>query len=210
MEPIEFRTRDEVEVSIVIPVFNQLHFTQACLVSLQQHTGEIACEVVVVDDCSTDATPDIISRLPGVIYLRNNSNAGFTASCNRGADAARGKYLVFLNNDTIVTPGWLASLVETFELEPRAGLVGSKLVFPDGRLQEAGGIIWRDGTGWNRGKFDDPGKPEYNYLREVDYCSAASVMIPRVLFAEVGGFDTNTRRRIMKIPIWPSRLPVAA
>jgi glycosyltransferase involved in cell wall biosynthesis len=103
--------------------------------------------------------------------------------------AARGKFLVFLNNDTTVTDGWLSALRETFEFEPQAGLVGSKLVYPDGRLQEAGGIIWRDGSGWNRGKFQDPTKPEFNYLREVDYCSAASLMIPTALFSELGGFD---------------------
>ena len=149
---------------------------------MQEHSGDIPYEVIVADDASTDATRDIIGRIPGIIYLRTETNAGFIASCNRGAEAARGTYLVFLNNDTIVRPGWLNALLETFQFEPRAGLVGSKLVFPDGRLQEAGGIIWRDATGWNRGKFDDPGKPEYNYLREVDYCSAASVMIPKALF----------------------------
>ena len=126
--------------------------------------------------------PAIFGNLPGVVYLRNDTNAGFIASCNRGARTARGKYLVFLNNDTRVTKGWLASLLETFALESKAGLVGSKLVYPDGRLQEAGGIIWRDGSGWNRGKFQDPEKPEYNYLKEVDYCSAASIMIPKALF----------------------------
>ncbi len=81
-------------------------------------------------------------------------------------------------------------LRETFDFEAEAGLVGSKLVYPDGRLQEAGGIIWRDGSGWNRGKFQDADKPEYNFLREVDYCSAASVMIPKALFESLGGFDS--------------------
>ena len=156
---------------------------------MQEHSGELAYEVIVVDDHSTDDTHEIIGRIPGLVYLRGETNAGFIASCNRGAAAARGKYLVFLNNDTTVTEGWLSALRETFEFEPQAGLVGSKLVYPDGRLQEAGGIIWRDGSGWNRGKFQDPTKPEFNYLREVDYCSAASLMIPAALFADLGGFD---------------------
>ena len=117
------------------------------------------------------------------------ANSGFIACCNRGAKKARGKYLVFLNNDTLVTEGWLSTLMETFAYEPQAGIVGSKLIYPDGRLQEAGGIIWRDASGWNYGRYDDFAKPEYNYLRDVDYCSAAALMIPKSLFQSVGGFD---------------------
>src|SRR2546430_7946136 len=127
--------------------------------------------------------------MDGVVYVRNETNSGFIASCNRGAEKTRGKHLLFLNNDTIVKEGWLTALVDTFAEEPRPGIVGSKLVYPDGRLQEAGGIIWRDASGWNYGKFDDPGNPEYNYLREVDYCSAAALMIPKSLFQKLGGFD---------------------
>src|SRR6476660_9379502 len=186
-----FPQHKEVDVSIIIPVFNQLEYTHACLASLQVVEEQTRFEIIIVDDCSTDRTAEVLPEVDGITYLRNERNSGFVASCNRGAQKARGKYLVFLNNDTLVKPGWLTTLLDTFKEERRAGIVGSKLLYPDGRLQEAGGIIWQDASGWNYGKFDDAAKPEYNYLRDVDYCSAAALMVPKALFESIGGFDSR-------------------
>ena len=178
---------EKPEVSIIIPAYNKWRYTLNCLKSIAKNTdGDY--EVVVIDDASTDETAEVLSTVKDLNLVTNKQNMGFVESCNRGARASKGKYILFLNNDTMVTRGWLPPLLEVVRRED-VGAVGSKLVYPDGTLQEAGGLIWNDGTGWNYGRGDDPMEPEYSYIREVDYCSGASLIVKRELFEKVGGFD---------------------
>jgi len=189
--PFALPCPDAPRVSVVIPVYNHLDHSLTCLRSIAAHPSKVAAEIIVVDDCSSDDTEAALPQIEGLRYQRNPQNLGFIGACNAGAAAARGDYLVFLNNDTAVQPGWLDALVETFDTQERVGLVGAKLIYPDGRLQEAGGIVFSDASGWNYGRFGDPAAPEYNYLREVDYCSGAAIAIRADLFAEFGGFDRH-------------------
>ncbi|MBK1632388.1 hypothetical protein CKO31_16915 [Thiohalocapsa halophila] len=182
---------DDPLVTVVIPVHNKLNYTLACLDSIAKALPGVATEVLVVDDCSSDETEAHLADREDIRYRRNAENLGFVGSCNRGGQEARGRYLFFLNNDTLVLPGWLDHLVATFDAHRGVGLVGSKLIYADGRLQEAGGVIWADGSGWNWGRLSDPAAPEFNFVRDVDYCSGAALMIPRALFQELGGFDAR-------------------
>jgi GT2 family glycosyltransferase len=148
-----------------------------------------------VDDASGDETRAGLKRWAKLYkrlkVVRNRRNSGFITSCNRGAKAATGEVLIFLNDDTLPQRGWLPPLLQIFDNHSNAGVVGGKLVYPDGRLQEAGGVVFSDCTGANFGKFDpDINAPVYNYVRQVDYCSGALLATKRSLFLELGGFDT--------------------
>ncbi len=189
-ESFEFKQVENPLVSVIIPAYNQCLYTYYCLKSIFENAGnEIPYEVIVANDASTDKTLNILSKVKGVKVITNERNLGFLRNCNNAAKHAKGKYIVFLNNDTNIQKGWMECLVNTLQRDDSIGLVGSKLIYDNGQLQEAGGIIWRDASGWNYGRGDDPEKPEYNYVKEVDYISGASIMIRRELWERIGGFD---------------------
>jgi GT2 family glycosyltransferase/glycosyltransferase involved in cell wall biosynthesis/SAM-dependent methyltransferase len=188
---IYFPKYDSPTVSIVIPVYGKINYTLACLQAIQKNLPKVAFEIIVVDDQSPDNTLVELYKIASIRIIANAENRGFIHSCNTGASAARGNFICFLNNDTEVMVGWLDELVRTFYEFPGTGFAGSKLIYPDGTLQEAGGIIWRDGSAWNFGRNQDASLPVYNYAREVDYCSGASIMVPAALFKELNGFDLH-------------------
>jgi len=179
-----------IQTSIVIPVFNKAEFTFQCIKSLLQEIDLSQNEIIVVDNASADQTEAVLAHFANVVrVLRNEENRGFVDACNQGAAAARGKYLLFLNNDTTVLPAWLDALVETIEADPANGAVGSMFLYPDGSIQEAGSIVWRNGDAHHYGWGESPHDRRFNFAREVDYCSAASLLIRKEIFNQLNGFD---------------------
>ncbi len=188
-QPLVFPVHESPDVSIVIPVHNKFNVTYYCLCALLFAKNRATFEVIVVDDASTDDTQSLIEIVQGVVCVRNETNQGFVRSCNRGAEHARGKYVVMLNNDTEPTVGWLDELIAATNLYPNVGLAGSRLLYPDGTLQEAGGIVWGNGDPWNYGRKGNPADPRFTYTRQADYVSGASILLPLSVWKDVGGFS---------------------
>jgi len=183
------KTSQTPKVSIVIPVYDGIWITSRCLRALQRNQDVVPFEIIVVDDASTDKTNDFLQHLRGVRVIRNTDNLGYLKSTNLGASHARGEFIALLNNDTEPISGWLDELVNLMESDPSIAISGSTLIFGDGRLQESGGQIFSNANAWNLGRGSDPNKAEFKFVREVDYCSAASVLIRSDFWGEMNGFD---------------------
>ena len=186
---ISFKPIDSPTVSVIVPVYNNLDYTLRCLYSLSRQETSFTYEVIVADDSSTDKSQETLSEIYGLKICRQDENLGFLKNCNQATKTAQGKYLVILNNDTEAQPDFIEELVSTLKDYPEAGLVGAKLIYPNGVLQEAGGLIFEDASGWNIGRNGGADDPRYNFVREVDYCSGAGIAIERKLWEALGGFD---------------------
>lgn len=187
-DALSFKAEAEPLVSILVPVYNNIQLTLECLTSIARNTGEVSYEVIIADDASRDETASLIARVANVRHVRQAENLNFLRNCNTAATSARGRYLLILNNDAQVRPGWLSALVTVFEEEGAVGAVGPKFVYPNGRLQEAGAYINTDGTTTMVGLFDDPDLPRFNFRHEVDYCSGACLLVETRRFLDMGGF----------------------
>lgn len=188
-KPLHFPKVDNPDVSIVIPMHNNIDLTYLALCSLLIGQNAATFEVILVDDASVDETARIEDLVTGVTVVRHPIAQRFIRACNAGAERARGKYIALLNNDVEVTAGWLDELLAAFDRFENVGLVGSKLLYPNGDLQDAGGIVWASGNPWNYGNRQNTNDPRFSYARQADYLSGAAMLTPTSVWKELDGLS---------------------
>ncbi|HEX7569799.1 MAG TPA: glycosyltransferase [Verrucomicrobiae bacterium] len=191
-----------VSVSIVIPVLNNFEMTKQCLEAIERTGGLVSAEIIVVDNASTDGTPEFLREAKGkgrLNFIRNEANQGFARACNQGAALAHGGLLLFLNNDTMPVPGWLDALL-TAAKRPHIGVAGAKLLYPNKTIQHAG-IGWINGVPDHPHRHAQPLAPEVNTPRELDMVTGACLMIHRDLFLQLAGFDESYRNGVEDIDL---------
>lgn len=188
--PIRIPTSTNPVASIIIPCHNKFSHTYCCLAAVAFAATRIPYEVILVDDGSEDETLQAEEIFHNITVVHNPIAQRFIRACTAGSLQAKGDYLVLLNNDTEVTVGWLDKLVDAFTRFKSVGIAGSKLLYPDGTLQEAGGIVWNTGNPWNYGKNMSAHDPRFRYARQADYLSGAALMISREAWDSVGGLSS--------------------
>jgi GT2 family glycosyltransferase len=188
--PLQLPQSESPELSVILVLYNRAELTLACLRSLAENFLQ-RMEIIIVDNASQDETPHLLDHLRGVKIIRNKENRNFLLGVNQAARLATGEYLLILNNDAQVLPGTLQSALQTIRNGPDIGAVGGRLILLDGTLQEAGSIIWRDGSCLGYGRGDNPFAPMYMFRRDVDYCSGAFLLTPRMVWEQAAGFDES-------------------
>ncbi|MBL6082184.1 class I SAM-dependent methyltransferase [Belnapia sp. T18] len=179
------------DVSIVLVLHNQAELTFGCLGSIAEtlSDGGLGVEVVILDNASTDRTAMLLDRIEGPEIIRSKTNLHFLKGVNLAARSATGRALLLLNNDAQLLPGAVTAALRTLDSQPDIGAVGGRIILPDGTLQEAGSILWRNGAAAGYGRGQDPNTPDFMFQRDVDYCSGAFLLTPMAVWREMGGFD---------------------
>src|SRR4051812_19337694 len=174
-------------VSIVIPTFNKVELTMQCLMNLRETAPE--AEVIVVDNGSTDATQALIANDSHVTAILNEENRFFGPACNQGAEEATRELVLFLNNDTLPKPGWLEAMVACLDADSAVGAVGSRLLYPDGRIQHAGIVFQEPGVPVHVMRFADGNDPAVVVDRDCAAVTGACLLMNKRFFTQIGGFD---------------------
>ena len=196
-----YRKNKKVTCSIIIPVFNRVEFTKKCIEAILRNTPSELYEIIVIDNASSDETKMFLSNIENRIkIIYNETNIGFAKACNQGAKLANGEFLVFLNNDTIPVAGWLESMVAYAEKDDEIGVIGSKLLYPDGTIQHAG-IELINGVPDHPFRNAPGDMPEANTMRELDMVTGACLLIKKEIFERCNGFDENYRNGVEDVDL---------
>lgn len=187
-EKLGFPATENPVLSVLLVLYNQAHLSLLCLRTLLEN-ADVPFELIVVDNASGDRTGELLERLENVRVIGNTENLGFVKAVNQGAELATGEFLLLLNNDAFIEPGALGAAIEVLREDASAGAVGGRIELLDGKLQEAGNIVWRDGSCAGYGRGENPKDGAFRFRREVDYCSGAFLMFRTAQFRELGGFD---------------------
>ena len=186
--PLDFTVAGQPQVSVIIVLLNHFALTMQALASLR-HTFPGGIELIIVDNASSDGTRAIADLVHGARLIRLEENIGFLRACNMALPHATAPAVLYLNNDVILQPGAIQAALDRLAAEPTAGAVGGKIIRTHGLLQEAGCVLWRDGSAAGYMRDALPDAPEANYVRDVDYCSGCFLMVRGPLLRELGGFD---------------------
>jgi GT2 family glycosyltransferase/glycosyltransferase involved in cell wall biosynthesis len=193
IQRIRFQSFSNPRVSVLILGFRQREYLLACLRALSELVGRnTSYEVIVLfNDAPADVEDSVRSAVEGVTFIRSAVNLGFAGGCNLAAKAARGEYLALLNDDAIIEQGWLEWLVQTADARPDIGAVCSCVLFPDGTVQEAGSVLWNDGSTKPVGRGMSGNALAWYFVRPVDYGSACSLLVRSSTWNAIGGMDED-------------------
>jgi GT2 family glycosyltransferase len=184
------RVPGDPAVSIIILVTTDTSRLRRCLASVDAHRPDTpVSEVLVVANGTAPEELRWLSARDDVVLLAANVNLGFGGGCNWAASVAAGQRLLFMNDDAVATAAWLEELNRVLDDDDTVGVAGSRILLTNGMLQEAGGVVWRDGTTSGVGRGMDPNAPEFAISRDVDYVSFCSTIVAREAWDAVGGFD---------------------
>jgi GT2 family glycosyltransferase len=187
-DTIRFSPIHNPKISVLIPVYNSAYHTLRCLKSL---AGDQSCalEVIVFNNGSSDETDQLLKRCENIVVINSPENLGFVGATNAAAAQALGEYVLMMNNDIIIAKGKLEAATKIFETETDVGAVGGLIKLATGRIQEAGALIYRDGStnGFLRNRREE--LSEGMFIRDVDYCSGAFLLLNREYYLSIGGLD---------------------
>lgn len=188
---ISFKNYETPLVSIIIPSYNDYKHTKSCIYYLNKNTPNIPYETIIADDNSTDETKKLLDEFDNINFIKNNENLGFLKTVNRASKNARGKYICILHNDTLPKENWLEPMVKTIEEDETIGIVGAKILQPDGNIEEAGYKINYEGICTPVKSINNTNLSGLDKVKTVDYCSSTCILVRKDVWDKIDGFDEN-------------------